>query len=131
MDLKRKEFTYRGKSLEELKKLEVREFAKHLKSRARRTVLRQFQQIENFINRAKIKSNKNKPIRTHQRELIVVPEMVGMKISIHNGRNFEPTQITGEMLGHRFGEFAMTRNKVKHSKAGIGATKGSKFKSKK
>jgi len=130
-EIKKKEFAYRGKSIDELKKLDVREFSKYIKSRARRTVLRQFQQIESFINRSKAKTEKNKPIRTHQRELVIVPEMVGMKISIHDGRNFFPVIITGEMLGHRLGEFAPTRGKVKHSKAGIGATKGSKFKAKK
>ncbi len=130
-EIKRKEFTYRGKTLEELKKLDVREFSKYIKSGERRTALRQFQQIENFISRAKTKINKNKAVRTHERSLIIVPEMVGMKIDIHDGRNFIPINITGEMLGHRLGEFAMTRGKVKHSKAGIGATKGSKFKAKK
>ena len=84
VELKKKDFTYRGKNIEELKKLDVREFAKYLKSRQRRTVLRQFQIIEDFINRAKIKISKGKPIRTHQRDLIVVPEMVGMKIDMHN-----------------------------------------------
>ena len=130
-EIRKKEFTYRGKTLDELKKVDVREFSKHIKSRSRRTVLRQFQQIEDFVNKAKIKISKNKSIRTHKRELIIVPEMVGMKISIHNGKNFVPILITGDMLGHRFGEFAPTRGKIKHSKAGIGATKGSKFKSKK
>ncbi|MEK6847873.1 MAG: ribosomal protein S19 family protein [Nanoarchaeota archaeon] len=131
MEIKRKEFTYRGKTLEELKKLDVREFSKYLKSGARRTALRQFQQIENFVNRAKVKIDKNKQVRTHQRSLIIVPELVGMKINIHDGRNFFPVIITSDMLGHRLGEFAITRGKVKHSKAGIGATKGSKFKAKK
>lgn len=131
VELKKKDFTYRGKSLEELKKLDVREFAKYLKARQRRTVLRQFQVIEDFVNRAKVKIGKGKPIRTHQRDLIIVPEMVGMKIDMHNGKTFFPVIIIGEMIGHTFGEFALTRSRVKHSKAGIGATKGSKSKSKK
>ncbi|MEM3091063.1 MAG: 30S ribosomal protein S19 [Candidatus Pacearchaeota archaeon] len=131
IELKKKEFTYRGKTLEELKKLDVREFAKYLKSKQRRKVLRQFHQIEDFINRAKEKIRKGSSIRTHKRDLVIVPQMVGMKIYIHNGRNFIATDITEEMLGHVLGEFAMTRGKVKHSKAGIGATKGSKFKAKK
>ncbi len=130
-EIKRKEFTYRGKTLEELKKLDVREFSKYMKSGPRRTALRQFQQIENFISRAKAKINKNKPVRTHERSLVIVPDMVSMKVNIHDGRSFIPIIITGEMLGHRLGEFAMTRGRVKHSKAGIGATKGSKFKAKK
>jgi len=130
-EIKRKEFTYRGKTVDELKKLDVREFSKYLKSGPRRTALRQFQHIEDFVNRAKIKIDRNKSVRTHERSLVIVPEMVDMKISIHDGRNFIPITITGEMLGHRLGEFAPTRGKVKHSKAGIGATKGSKFKAKK
>jgi len=130
-EIKRKEFTYRGKTLDELKKLEVREFSKYLKSGSRRTILRQFQKIEDFISRAKNKINKNKPVKTHQRNIIIVPEMVGMKINVHDGRSFFPVIITGEMLGHRLGEFAITRSRVKHGKSGIGATKGSKFKAKK
>lgn len=128
---KKKEFTYRGKTLEELKALEVREFAKLAKSRKRRTILRNFQQIENFVSRAKKKEEKGKKIRTHSRDLIIVPSMVGMKISVYDGKTFVPIEITGEMLGHSFGEFAPSRGKVRHGSAGVGATKGSKHKSKK
>ncbi|MEM4326104.1 MAG: ribosomal protein S19 family protein, partial [Candidatus Pacearchaeota archaeon] len=106
-------------------------FSKYLKARARRSVLRQFQQIENFIKRAKKNINQNKLIRTHQRDLIIVPHMIGMKIYIHNGKTFTPIEITEEMLGHRLGEFALTRSKVKHGKSGVGATKGTKHKAKK
>jgi len=131
MEIKRKEFTYRGKTIEELKKLDVREFAKYLRSRERRLVMRQFQQIEEFVARAKIKVKKNNIMRTHQRNIVIVPEMVGMRISVYNGRNFITTEIMGEMLGHRLGEFSPTRVRIKHSKAGVGATKGTKHKSKK
>jgi small subunit ribosomal protein S19 len=127
----KKIFTYKGKTIEELKALEVREFAKYLTSDPRRMVLRQFQEIEKFLNRAKEKAERNKAIRTHKRDLVIVPGMVGMKIFIHNGKSFTPVEITGEMLGHKFGEFSITRTKTKHGAAGIGATKGSKFKSKK
>jgi small subunit ribosomal protein S19 len=131
VEIKRKEFTYRGKTLEELKKLDVREFAKYLRSRQRRNVLRQFQKLEDFVSLAKIKINNNTPVRTHQRALTIVPEMVGMKIYVHNGRNFILVTITGEMLGHNLGEFALTRARVKHGKSGVGATKGTKYKAKK
>lgn len=131
MEIKRKEFTYKGKGVEELKTLDIREFAKFLKSRNRRTVLRNFQEIEKFINRSKEKISKDKRIKTHNRDLIVVPEMIGMKVQIHNGNKFIPVEVTGEMLGHKFGEFAPTRARVKHSKAGVGATKGTKHKAKK
>jgi small subunit ribosomal protein S19 len=128
---KKKEFTYRGMTIEELKKLEVREFAKHTPSREKKYILRNFQQIEDFLNRSKIKIEKGKKIKTHLRDLIIVPEMVGMQISIYNGHLFNPVIITGEMLGHRLGEFSLTRAKIKHGSAGVGATKGSKHQSKK
>ena len=131
MELRRKEFTYRGKTLEELRKLDVREFAKYLRSRQRRSILRQFQKIEEFVSRAKAKENRKGVIRTHQRDLVVVPEMVGMKINVYNGQNFVAVIIVGEMLGHKLGEFAPTRARIKHGKAGVGATKGTKFKAKK
>ena len=127
----KKQFTYRGKTIEELKTLEVREFARYLKSRERRTLLRQFQEIEKFINRSKEKIAKKKAVKTHDRTLIVVPAMVGMKIQIYNGNKFVPVEIIGEMLGHRFGEFAPTRARIKHGKSGVGATKGTRAKAKK
>ena len=130
MEIRKKEFTYRGKTLDELKALDVREFAKYLEARSRRTVLRQFQEIEKFVSRAKTKEAKGKKLRTHKRDLIIVPGMVGMKIQIYDGHSFIPIEVTGEMLGHRLGEFAVTRKKVSHGTAGIGATKGSKAKAK-
>jgi len=127
----KKQNTFRGKTIEELKELDVREFSKYIKSRQRRFVLRQFQQIDKFINRATAKIAKNKAIKTHLRDLAIVPKMVGMKIQIYNGHNFIPVEITWEMLGHKLGEFAPTRARIKHGKAGVGATKGSKAKAKK
>lgn len=131
MELKKKQFKYRGKEIAELKTLEVREFANLLPSRQRRSVLRNFQELESFVSRAKEKESKNKKIKTHKRDLVVVPGLVGMKIQIYNGRNFVPIEVIPEMLGHKFGEFAPTRARIQHSKAGVGATKGSRAKSKK
>jgi len=128
---KKKEFMYHGMTLETLQKLDVREFAKHVRSRQRRTILRNFQKIEDFLSRANQKTNKGKRIKTHHRDIIVVPGMIGMQIHIYNGHSFIPVSVTGEMLGHTFGEFAPTRARIKHGSAGVGATKGSKHKSKK
>lgn len=127
----KKEFTYRGKTLTELKTLDVREFAKYLPSREKRSVLRNFQQVEKFVSDAKAKSSKGKKIKTHFRDLVIVPELIGMKIQVHAGNAFNMFEITDEMLGHRLGEFALTRKKVSHGSAGIGSTKGSKHKAKK
>ena len=127
----KRQFTYRGKTIEELKALDVREFAKYLTSSSRRAVLKQFHEIEKFVNDSKEKMSKNKLIKTHQRDLVVVPGMVDMKIGVYGGRNFVSTLIIGEMLGHKLGEFAPTRGRIKHSSAGVGATKGTRAKSKK
>ena len=131
MESQKKQHTFRGKTIEELKSLDVREFARYLKSRQRRTVLRQFHKIENFVKRAKKKIEKNKPVKTHKRTIIIVPEMVGMRIHVYNGREFVPVDITLKMLGHRLGEFSLTRRRIKHGSAGVGATKGTRAKSKK
>jgi small subunit ribosomal protein S19 len=131
MIVKKKDFMYKGKTIEELNALEVREFAKLVDSRRRRTILRNFQEIEKFVSRAKDKNSNNKRIRTHQRDIIIVPQMVGMKMQVYNGNTFVPIEVTGEMLGHSLGEFAPTRGKVKHGSAGVGATKGTKSKAKK
>lgn len=122
---KKKEFTYRGKTIEELKKMDLREFANLLKSNEKRTVLRQTDKIQKFILRCNKKIAEKKPIKTHSRYLIIVPQLIGLKILIHMGNNYVPIEINGEMLGHRLGEFAATRAKVKHGAAGIGATRGS------
>ena len=118
------EFAYRGKKMEDLKQLDTREFAKLLKSRQRRTVLRQFDVIEKFITRCNKKAG-NKQIKTHLRDLIIVPKMIDMQIYVYNGRVYNPVKIIAEMLGHRLGEFSVTRGKVSHGAPGIGATKSS------
>jgi len=120
-----KEFLYRGKTLEELKSLDVREFAKLLPSGKKRSVLRQYDKIEAFVKRCKEKLDKKKKIRTHSRKIIIVPQMIGMLIFIYNGKEFMPIEIIPEMIGHNLGEFSLTRKKVEHSAPGIGATRSS------
>ena len=121
----KKEFIFRGKNISELNELNVREFANLLKANERRTVLRQSDELQKFINRCDNKNKKNKPLKTHLRHLVIIPKMVGKKIQVHNGKTFFPVDIEKEMLGHRLGEFSVTRTKVKHGSAGVGATRSS------
>jgi small subunit ribosomal protein S19 len=119
------EFTYRGKTLEDLKKLSIEEFATLVPSRQRRTIQRGFsEEHKKLLHKIKIKDPN---IRTHLRDMIVLPEMIGMKINIHSGKEFTPVELIPEMLGHYFGEFVLTRRKVSHGAAGVGATRSSKF----
>lgn len=122
----KKDVLYRGKNLDYLKTLDVRESAKYLPSGSRRYILKNFDVVEKFIKRCEKKISKNKRIKTHSREMVIVPKIVGLTIGIHNGKAFQDIQILPEMIGHRFGEFAMTRSKVAHGAAGIGSTKGSR-----
>nr|AJS12644.1 30S ribosomal protein S19 [uncultured archaeon] len=124
--MKKKEILFRGKSILELKALDTRESAKFLPSRSRRAVLKHFDVIEKFLRRCDKKILRNKKIKTHLRDLVIVPKMVGLNIQIHNGKSFQDVLITIEMIGHRLGEFAQTRSRVNHGSAGIGATKSSR-----
>ena len=124
--MKSKEIFYRGKNLEYLKTLDAREVAKYLPSRSRRTVLRNFDVVEKFIRRCEASVSKKKKIRTHLREMIIMPKMIGMIISIHNGKTFSDVTIVPNMIGHRLGEFAIRGQKVVHGEAGMSATKSSK-----
>lgn len=117
IESKKKEQTFRGKTLGELTQLGVREFAKILPSGRKRNVLRNFQEHEKFLTRVKEKLQKGKKlIKTHKRDLVIMPELVGVKMGVYNGRDFVPVEITFEMLGHKLGEFSISRAKTKHSK---------------
>lgn len=111
--------------MEELRKLNPDEFALLVPSRQRRAIQRGISEDhKKLLHKVKIKDQN---IRTHLRDMIVLPEMVGLKIAIHSGKEFVPVEIIPEMLGHYLGEFVLTRKKVSHGAAGIGATRSSKF----
>ncbi len=119
----KKEFTYRGKSLAELKAMSIQEFMVLIPSNERRKLKRGYTEEEKNVMQ-QIKAGKNN-IETHCRDLIIVPSMVGLTIKVHSGKEFVPVMITEELLGHRLGEFSLTRRTVRHGAAGIGATRGS------
>ncbi len=119
----KKEFSYRGKSLEELKKMGVKEFAQISHSYIRRKLKRGFTEKEKKLMAKLEKGGDN--IKTHCRELPIIPVMVGKKIRVYNGKEFVPITIEAEMLGHRLGEMALTRKMVAHSAPGVGATRSS------
>ena len=116
-------FLYRGKTIEELQKLGINELAELFTSSIRRKIKRGFTEEEKKLL-AKIRKNKNN-VKTHCRDMIVLPEMVGKTIHVHNGKEFVALMIQPEMVGHRLGEFALTRKMVKHSSPGVGATRSS------
>jgi small subunit ribosomal protein S19 len=118
-------FLLKGKTAEELQKMNLEDFAKLIPSRSRRNLMRGFDDDEKkFLEKLR---TSEKPVRTHMREMVIIPEMLFKKILVHNGKEWVSVDIKPEMLGHRIGEFALTRKRVQHSAPGVGATKSSKF----
>ena len=119
----RKEFRFRGKTLEELKSLSLNEFAQLLNARQKRSLTRGLGNQQKILL-SKIEKNE-KNIKTHSRDMIILPRMEGCSVKVHNGKEFVIVNITPEMIGHYLGEFALTRRKVAHHAPGIGATRSS------
>jgi small subunit ribosomal protein S19 len=122
---RKEEFTYRGNSMADLKKLDINQLAALLPSRQRRKIKRGFTGDEQKIIDA-VKAGEKK-IKTHVREMIILPDMIGVTFEIHTGKEWKPVEVMPEMVGHYIGEFALTRKTVSHGSAGIGATRGSKY----
>jgi len=126
-----KKLTYKGKGIEELREMEMKDFIKLVPARKRRSLSRGLTEQQKVLLE-KIKSGKKSgPIKTHVRDMIILPEMVGAQLLIHTGKDWSPLNVTEEMLGHYLGEFSMTRKRVGHSAPGVGATRSSSAISKK
>ena len=140
---RKKQFTYRGLSVEDLQALpmfapedvpDVLSVESIMPSRARRSMSRGYaagitngganRNEEHFINR--LRDNPGKKVKTHCRSLYILPEMVGRTVGIHDGRSFKMVEILPEMIGHALGEYAPTRRSVTHTGPGVGATRSSK-----
>ncbi len=119
-----REFRYRGYTLEELQKMSIEQIAELLPARERRKLKRGLTEQEEKLLR---KLRKKGSARTHCRDMVILPEMVGKVVFVHNGKEFVRVEIKPEMIGHRLGEFAQTRRFEKHSGPGVGATRSSKY----
>ena len=120
-----REFKFRGKTVEEIKRLNLKEFAQLLPSRQRRSLTKGFKHPQKCLLQ-KLESNKNKAgVKTHCRDLVIIPQMLDKTVLVYNGKQFVPVMIQPDMLGHYLGEFVLTRTKVSHNAPGIGSTKSS------
>ena len=138
---------YRGKTIDELLNIPLDQFLKLLPSRARRSLIREsssevqkrrhemglgesprIKLLRRIMKvREKMKEGKNIKLRTHVRDMIVLPVMVGLTIEVYNGNEYVPVRITPEMIGHYLGEFAPTTKIVKHGEPGLKATRSTLF----
>lgn len=128
-----REFTYRGYTLEELKRMSMDDFIRVLPSRQRRSLLRGLPNEQRIflrkLRRAKMELEKGKKVivETHCRDMVILPEMVDMTVLVHNGKEFTPVEITPDKIGHYLGEYAITNKRVVHGTPGIGASRSSMY----
>jgi small subunit ribosomal protein S19 len=145
-------FRYRGKSLDEIMNMPMDELIKLLPSRIRRSLLRMSdpEVRARMIEYGMLGSEKDEPerlkllrkvlkarelmlqgknvvVKTHVRDAIVLPVMVGLTIAVYNGKEYVPVKVTPEMIGHYLGEFAITTKKVEHGEPGLKATRSTLF----
>ncbi len=122
----KRQFTFKGKTVEELKEMKLDDFIQLLPTRIRRSYKRGWTDEQEKLLK-QLRAGDKKTVRTHSRDMIILPEMVGRQIAIYNGKEFTYLDVMPEMIGHYLGEFSLTRKNVKHSAAGIGATRSTKF----
>src|SRR5713101_8285645 len=116
---RKKEFTYRGFTMDELRAMSLQDVVDLLPARARRTFVRGLDDERlTFVERLR-GNGTGEAVRTHCRDVPILPDFVGKKVAVHNGKAFVPVDIKPEMIGHYLGEFAMTRHEVKHSGPGV------------
>ena len=125
-----KKFTYRGYELDALQRMPMDQFINLLPARQRRSLKRGLpphqKKLLERLRKARQTKTKSQ-IRTHNRDMIILPEMVGLTLAIHNGKEFLPLTIQIEHIGHYLGEYAPTNKAVRHGNPGIGATRGSQY----
>ncbi|PKU82173.1 40S ribosomal protein S15 [Dendrobium catenatum] len=136
-----RKFSYRGVDLDQLLDMGTDELVKLFPARARRRFQRGLKRkpmaLIKKLRKAAIYSvvpkrdapagEKPEPVRTHLRNMIIVPEMIGSIIGVYNGKTFNQVEIKPEMIGHYLAEFSISYKPVKHGRPGIGATHSSRF----
>ena len=128
-----KEFMYRGHSLVSLQGMSMDEFINLLPARQRRSLQRGLTPEQRILleklreTQEALKKGKEVTVKTHVRDMIILPEMVGAKIHVHNGKEFVGVEIKAGMIGHYLGEFAITNKPVRHGTPGIGASRSSMY----
>ena len=124
-----KEFTYRGLTKKELESLSLEDMLKLFPARVRRSLTRGITDNKRkLINEIKMaKTGKNITIKTHIRDLVILPNMMDVTIHVFSGKEFMPITITSEMVGHYLGEYVITNKRVTHGAPGVGASRSSLY----
>jgi small subunit ribosomal protein S19 len=125
--VKKKEFRFHGVLVEELQHMSIEELMPLLPARLRRTLKRGLTPEQHKLLQEIKKAKEGELIKTHRRDMIILPEFIGHNVHVHNGKEFQKISIHPQMIGHYLGEFVLTRKKVKHTGPGVGATRSSKY----
>ena len=125
-----KKFTYRGLSQKELEGLTLDKLLQVFPARARRSLTRGINDNKRKLI-AEMKATKagtlKNPINTHLRDVLILPNMVGVTLNVYSGKEFRPVTITTEMIGHYLGEYVITNKRVSHGAPGVGASRSSLY----
>jgi small subunit ribosomal protein S19 len=125
-----KEFRYRGYTVDQLNSMSTEAILQLLPSRARRSLNRGISEDKRKLLediRAQREGKLENPIKTHARDMIILPVMVGANVSLYSGKEFVPLEVKPEMIGHYLGEYVITNKKVVHGTPGIGASRSSLY----
>lgn len=127
-----REFSYKGHTIEDLQQMSMDEFIRILPARQRRSLTRGLTADQRIFmelvrNQRRSKGKDSKPIKTHCRDMVILPEMAGLTVLVHSGKEFTSLDIKPEMIGHYIGEFIITNKKVVHGTPGIGASRSSMY----
>merc|ERR1712100_32893 len=129
-----RKFTYRGVDLDQLLDMNNEQLMELFPCRIRRKIGRGLKRKPMALIKKLRKKKKEAPanekpdcVKTHLRDMIIVPEMTGSVVGVYNGKTFNQVEIKPEMIGHYLGEFSITYKPVKHGRPGIGATHSSRF----
>jgi small subunit ribosomal protein S19 len=124
---RKKEFLYRGYTMEELLAMPFDDVLGLMPSRSRRTYLRGLNYEQQLLVDGLKSAEAGATVRTHRRDVPILPQFVGKTASIYDGHEFKDVEIKPEMIGHFLGEFVINRKMPIHSGPGVGATRSSKF----
>ena len=125
-----KEFRYRGYTVEQLNSMSTEAILQLLPSRARRSLNRGISEDKRKLLediRAQRDGKLQNPIKTHARDMVILPVMVGANVSVYSGKEFVALEVKPEMIGHYLGEYVITNKKVVHGTPGIGASRSSLY----
>ena len=132
-----KKFTYRGVDLDKLLDLDYAQLVEMFNARQRRRFRRgisfKYNELKKKLLAAKKAvqgmppNTKPTPVKTHLRNMIVLPDMIGSIVAVYNGKHFNVVEVKPQMVGHYLGEFSITYKPTAHGRPGIGSSTSSRF----